>query len=29
MLLKILIGLLVIAMGLFSPAGVELIKLIK
>lgn len=29
MLIKILIGLSVVAMGLFSPAGVEIIKLIK
>ena len=29
MLIKILIGLSIVAMGLFSPAGVELIKLIK
>lgn len=29
MLIKVLIGLVVVGMGLFSPAGVELIKLIK
>ena len=29
MLIKILIGLVVVAMGLFSPAGVELSRLIK
>ena len=28
MLIKVLIGLVVVAMGLFSPAGVELIKLL-